>query len=100
VGAVALKRTPGPNDAVFSSFLPRMDLDVRLLDDGERFGLRCVYNRSRYEAAGVATLVSTIAAIAGRIAENASETPSACIRAAADGSSACGEFTASMFDVG
>src|SRR5258706_11725821 len=93
-------RPPGPVDAVSSSFLPRMDLDVRLLDDGERFGLRCVYNRSRYEAAGVATLVSTIAAIAGRIAENASETPSACIRAAADGSSACGEFTASMFDVG
>ena len=71
-----------PIEIVVSSFLPRMDLDVRLVDDGERFGLRAIY-ANRYDAAGVATFVSHMAAIAERIAIAPNDSAFACVYAAA-----------------
>ena len=50
--------------------MPSMDLDVRLVDDGQCFRLLTMYNSGRYEAAGVAAFISMIAGIAARIGED------------------------------
>ena len=77
-------RPSGPIEVLVSSSLPRMDLDVRALDDGDRFGLRSTHDESRYEAAGVAAFVRQTAAIAAHIATSPLETPLACVRATAE----------------
>ena len=78
----------GPIEVVFSSFLPHLDLDVRVFDDGQCIGLRSTYDSGRYETAGVAALISVTAAIAAQIVKDPSQTPSACVRAA----SGCSDF--------
>ena len=60
---------PGPIEPILSSWLPLMDLDVRVHDDGQSFSLRSTYNSTRYQDAGVAAFVFLTAAIASRMAE-------------------------------
>jgi non-ribosomal peptide synthetase component F len=71
-------------EVLLSSFLPRLDLDVRLFEDDGRCCLRGIFNPRRYDHDGVAALVRSTANTAVRIASRPQDSVSSYTQSLAD----------------